>query len=88
MEKKLSIVNLTSVSIDVYRSDFSSVTLLPQDVFNCETEDHMCIHGHSRIGSFVISKNIAAYRFKNFGKLTMTTDQSVDCFSISVLEKK
>lgn len=88
MERKLSITNLTSVSIDVYRSDFTSVTLHHQDVFNCETEECMCIHGHSRSGSFVVGKELAQYRFKTFGKLTVTTSQSTDCFSISVLEKK
>lgn len=88
MERKLSIVNLASVSIDVYRSDFASVILLNQDVFDCETEEYMCIHGHSRNGSFVISKELAQYRFKTFGKLTVTTSQSADCFSISILEKK
>lgn len=85
----ITIKNFTDVSIELYRSTSDSKQLVTaKKVVQIPTLEKDLIHGHSSIGSFVITKDSPVFSCNTFGKLSLIYRQENGKIIFDVVKKR
>lgn len=83
----MTLVNNSSVSIDLCKASIHSTELLPNSSREILTTNKSWIHGHSKIGSFIITRDYENFEFKSWGKLILKPLAENNSI-VEILEKK
>ncbi len=89
--RKVMITNNSSVPIDLGKASANMKTMrsgtIDEEILS---SSRTWVHGHSKVGSFMISRNYDKFRFRVWGNLIIMERRNADGTEVNfdVLEKK